>query len=667
MNIKITYNWLLEYLETDASPYDIQKYLSLCGPSVEKIDKIGDDYVFDIEITSNRVDAASVYGIAREAAVILNQFGKKTTLKPLLLHNPSTPSKELELTVIDSNNLCKRILAIVMDNVTIKRSFPYIQKRLEAAGIRSLNNAVDITNYVMTEIGYPTHVFDYDRIATHKLILRHAKENEEIITLDKKKYHLNKEDIVIDDGTGRVIDLPGIMGTDNSVVVNDTKRVIFFIESNDPVAIRSSSMRYGIRTMAATINEKNPDPELAKTALLRGIQLFKELTGANIASKVFDIYPKPYIKPKQILINYSFFNKIIGVDIAPKDIDQILISLGFKINHLVNDRIKMVKVTVPSWRQHDVNIKEDLIEEVARIYGYHNLPNRLPPLVYIKQPKDIEELFVYQSKVKYFLKHLGLNEVMNYSMISEEMINNNDLQPTVSLRIKNTISEEIKYMRTHLTPSLIKNIRDNEGKREVLRLFEIAKTYKPVKEDLPKEEYKLGIVTNTSYSDLKGIVDAIFKEFNIENFDITPSNHPLFVKGTRAKIEIDKDKIGEFGQLSKKYQLKNKLISNVYLAVFDFKTLIKYYKPIGQYHLITPYSEIKLDLTVESKPELSYDQIRKVALKTSKLLQKIKFVSLFKNKLSLRFYFSSPSKNITEEEAMGELDRINNQINKSDK
>jgi phenylalanyl-tRNA synthetase beta chain len=295
---------------------------------------------------------------------------------------------------------------------------------------------------------------------------------------------------------------------------------------------------------------------------------------------------------------------------------------------------------------------------VARIYGYHKLPSIVQPTIYIKQPKDIEKLFSLQSKIKHYLKDLGLHEVMNYSMISREMIDNNDFQDVSHLELNNSISEDIKYMRVHLTPSLIKNIKDNEGKKNILTFFEIAKTYKPKINNLPQEEYKLGIVTNTSFFDLKGIIDALFKELNIVDFEIVTGSHRLLDESCQGKIVIDKQTIGEFGQLKPIYQLRNQIKSSVFLAIFDINILVKFIQDFVGFKSINPYAIIKLDLTLTVNPKKTYQQIRAIAFKTSKLLQNLEVISLYKNKLSLRFYFASRDRNITEDEAKIELEKI---------
>ena len=591
MNIKITHNWLLEYLDTKATPEEIQKYLSLCGPSVESITKSGDDYIYDIEVTSNRIDTASVIGIAREANVILNRFGINSKLKNVIIPKPTNLKKLLPLKITDDEKLCFRVVSVVMDNVITKNSPQYIKDRLEAIGIRSLNNIIDITNYVMIEYGHPTHVMDYDRIKTGKLIIRRAKKGETSVTLDGKKHNLSEQDVIADDGTGRIVDLLGIMGCENSVVTPDTKRVILFIESNNPHVIRNTSMKLGIRTVAATYDDKQVDSELTGIALNRLIQLFEELAEAKIASKLIDIYHEPK-KNKSVSIEESDIGKLMGIKIPKKESVEILSNLGFK---LLSDKNQTLMFQVPSYRSHDIDIKEDLIEEVARVYGYQNIPSVLQPAVYVEQPKEMEDLFIFQNKIKLFLKHLGLNEVINYSMIS-------------------------------------KNMKENKGRRETLKLFEIGKIYIPVETghapSLPTETYRLGIAVNTDYADFKGIVEAVYRELNI-------------VVGAGRDLPFPEiiEKLG------------------IFTTEIDLQFLIDNSQLVPKYIPIHPYAIIKLDKTFEIGPENNYEKITEKARK-SKLLQKIEVVTLYENKLTLRFYDSSPDRNITEEEAKKELEKI---------
>ena len=251
------------------------------------------------------------------------------------------------------------------------------------------------------------------------------------------------------------------------------------------------------------------------------------------------------------------------------------------------------------------------------------MPNNLPPPANVQQPQELEKLFTITSKIKYFLKHLGLTETVNYSMISKELIEELNLNIRDHLRLANTISNEIEYMRISLLPSLYKNLKDNTGRKDIMRFFEISKVYYPKKNDLPNEVYKLGIGVNTDYFDLKGIVEVLYKELNIES------------------------------------DLKEKIINKdiFYLVELDLDFLIKNYQMIAPYKQINPYAVIKLDKTFTISPHITYEVIRQKAF-LSKLLQKMDMVSLYENKLTLRFYYSSPNRNITEEEAKTELDRV---------
>jgi len=245
--------------------------------------------------------------------------------------------------------------------------------------------------------------------------------------------------------------------------------------------------------------------------------------------------------------------------------------------------------------------------------------------------------------------------VMNYSMVSKKMILNADLKLEDNLRLKNTISEELLYMRSHILPSLYLNIKNNQGKADKLRFFEIAKTYKKRKEDLPVESYKLAIVVNTSYSDLKGIVEALLIELNIDNWEINKTEYTYLDKYVQSEISKSGSYLARIGQVNQKYQSNFGINKQIFAAVLDLKTLLLNYKPLARYSPINSYAVIKLDQTFENK---TYDDLKNLAFK-SNLLQKIEVVSLFKNKVTLRFYYSSKDKNITEEEAKKELLRIN--------
>lgn len=651
MNIKITHSWLLDYLDTDATPQEIQKYLSLCGPSVERIEEKEGEIVYDIEITSNRIDTASVLGIAREAAAIIPQFKKRAILKKQNDITVPSLSKSVPLDIQDPDGVCRRVLGIVMEVSSITQSPEYVSKRLLATDTRSLNNVVDVTNYVMTEIGHPTHVFDYDRIASHTLVLRHAKKGEEIVTLDEKTYHLDETDIIIDDGTGRVIDLPGIMGTANSVVTNDTKRILFFIESNDPVSIRRTSMRYGIRTMASTINEKNPDPNLAYTAFLLGIELFSQVAGAKAISSIVDIYPHK-TTPIKIKTTKSFIDKKAGVSIPIGTIESILKNLGFTVE---TDGSDSLLITVPTSRVADVSIPEDIVEEVTRVYGYFAIPTVLQTPAYVAQPKDTELLFQYQHLVKLYLKHLGYTEVMNYSAVSLALLKQFEIDTVEHLFITNSISEDIKYLRQSLIPSLVKNVKQNEGFAKEMKLFELAKTYIPTK-SLPIEENKLTIATTVSLDELKRIVIGLLDELNI-SYELGEGNKNQFLLMTVAGVIIhDKTVIGSFGQVRPALCRNGELERAVFVAELSFKDLMHAARIMPDYKSFSQFAHISNDITV--KKSKTFTEMKRSAFAASKKLISFDLLGTYKDTITLRLGFTDHSRNLAEEEVKTEVELI---------
>jgi len=630
MNIKITHQWLLDFLETDATPYEIQKYLSLSGPSIERIEKIDNDYIYDIEIISNRIDYACVFGIAQEASTILPMYRKKATLKldpfeKYQFNKIKINEEKYQLKIKINDKLCSRFTALIFDNIEIKPSPEFIKKRLTLAEIKSINNVVDISNYLMLTLGQPVHVFDYDKIKNQLMILRESKKGETITTLDGKTTVLPGGDIVIEDGEGRLIDLCGIMGGLNSAISENTNKAILFVQSYNKEKIRRTTMLTGVRTVAASYFEKGLDEERVESTLVYGAELLKTFANAQPKSKIIDFYKTHYQK-KTVETTFKKINQLIGIDIPKEKTIRILNNLGFQVKTNNNKLI----ISVPSYRKYDISISEDIVEEIARVYGYNKLAGRLSPPVYIKQPEEYEKLYQITLKIKYFLKHLGLNEVINYSMISQKLITEWATELNLKLedhiKIKNPISKEIEYMRLSLLPSLYKNLVDNTGKREILKFFEIAKVYfknNPKKNSPADEKYRLAIATNTDFFDLKGILEALFKELNLKQ---TPQ-----------------------------YKIINK--NNFYLVELDIDFLIKNYQNLPKYQPINPYAVIKLDKTFELSKNLTYQKIEKRAFQ-SKLLKKIELVSLYKNKITLRFYFSSLNKNLTEEEAKKELDQI---------
>lgn len=499
MNLTLPHSWLKEYLTTNASPPKIAECLSLCGPSVEKLTKTKDDYIYELEVTTNRVDMMSVLGIAREAAAILPQFGFQAKFMSPKAPAGFNPAGQFPLKVQVDHRLCPRFAAVVIKNVTLKPSPLKIKDRLEKSGVRSLNNVVDISNYLMHAFGQPVHTFDFDKIKS-TMILRLSRPGETITTLDEKTFTLPGGDIVIEDGTKKLIDLCGIMGGFNSAIDDHTKNVLLFVQTYDPVRIRQTSMKLAQRTEAAVIFEKSPDPEQVMPVLIQGIQLFKQLADAKQGSKIIDLYPHPY-QPKTVTAPLQLIKQQLGVEISQLEVDKILHSLGF-----INGR-------VPSWRAKDIDIPEDIVEEVARIYGYHRLPSEIMATPIPTNYPDTH--FELEYKIKTWLAGMGLTEIYTNSLVSHN-------RPG-QLKIKNALSTDWQYLRNSLIPSHTQSFP----------AFEIAHIYLPRQQaglprpgKLPEEKLQLIISGFTDFSKLKGVVDALFAKLHlpISHTDFTAAN-----------------------------------------------------------------------------------------------------------------------------------------------
>src|SRR3990167_5240645 len=483
MNFKVPVSWLRDYLKTDVAAKTLANVLSTSGPSVEKIEKVKQDYIFDVEVTSNRTDSASVFGLAREANAILSNLGEKSNLvlpkgMDLVLEPDTANILGLDV-AIKNPKLCPRFTAIIIDNVKIKPSPAVIQNRLKLCGIRPINNIVDITNYIMLEMGQPMHAFDFDKIKGAKMVLRESTEGEKIVTLDKTARKLPKGSIVIED-TERLIDLCGIMGGANSQISKRTKRVVLFVQTYDPKTIRKTTQSLAFRTEAASRFEKGVDLEGIPNALSRAVYLAKSNADAKIASELIDIY-KVKAKTPVIYLDIKKLNNYLGEEMHPNLAVKILSLLGFEAR-LQNET---VAATPPSWRIDDVADDVDLIEEIARIYGYQNLKSEIPKGDIPTSEKDTLEEVIELKKA---LKFLGLTEVISYSIISQKMLALAETKRTNVVELQNPLTENWQYMRPSLLPSLAEIIGQNQFIRQNLRIFEIAKTYIAQGDELPKQD-----------------------------------------------------------------------------------------------------------------------------------------------------------------------------------
>ena len=645
MNILISDSWLREYLETKATPEQIKEYLSLCGPSVERIHKTSNGVVYDIEITTNRPDAMSVVGVAREAAAILPRFG----IAAKLIHDPYafntkafikkyTKDGPKKLVIKTDQKLNPRWTSIVLTNVKVRPSPSWLVKRLEATGIRSLNNVIDITNYLMKAYGQPAHAFDYDEIKGGKMVLRASRKGEKVVTLDGKVHKLPGDDIVIEDGDGRLIDLCGIMGGYNSSIKNSTASVMLFMQTYDPAHVRRTSMALAHRTEAAGLFEKGLDSELVLPTIMTGVRLMEELTGGRVASKLYDLYPTPY-KPYIVAARKEKIESYIGTKLTEREIGDMLHALGFSGNMTKSD----VTVTVPSWRR-DVSIDVDVIEEIARIYGYHNIASHLPetePPVVIPDPQ-----LAWEQELKTRLRDWGFTELYTYSMISEKLMDIFNLDKHKAYKITNPLSEEWVYMRPHIFPSVLAAVEQNLHFRDELKLFELSIAYRYRPNDLPLEIPSLIVLwTGEKFREAKGVAEVVFQLFGI------PLPRDKESSGNAVAVYTEHSlTFGEFGSLG---EIHSELLSkmNIHVPVtrlyMDVSELVKHASPGRKFVTIPKYPPVIEDFSFVVNADFRVGPFIEVLSKIHKLIKSVTLLDAYENKRTFRVTYLNPARTLT--------------------
>ena len=586
--MKVVYNWLKEFVEVKASPEDLRARLSLVGIAVDSIDETVAGPVLDAEITANRPDCLGHLGIAREVAAIY-----RVPLKPLHPNLKEITEKAAGATrvKIEAPELCGRFTARVIRGVKVQPSTDWLRQRLEAIGEKSINNVVDVTNYVMFELGHPLHAFDFDKLAEHQLVVRRAQPGEKIKTLDGGEHKLTKDMCVIADAQ-RAVSIGGIMGGANSEISLSTKDILIECAWFDPISIRRSAKALGLRTEASYRFERGADPEMTELASRRAAELIQQVAGGEILAGVVDIYP--HREPeKKIELSRKELLRVMGADIPDRDIEQILSALGFHPVRVDSNRgsdgsiAAVWECRAVSWRQ-DVTRSIDLIEEVARHYGYDKFPPRLPPAKIAAHRLPHAEA---QDRLRERIVALGYQEIVEIPIVDtkrDELFRSGGLEPAL---IGNPLAEDAAVMRSSGTVSMLRAIEWNlnHGQRN-LRLFEIGKTYE-LRNGEPVETpvLTLGITGSAhektiyegardfEFADLKGDLDTIG---GLAGGFTWESGGPQWLSGARAaRLHLthktgQREFIGTAGQIAKRVADEFKFRQNVLVAELKLESLL---------------------------------------------------------------------------------------------
>lgn len=500
-----SYNWLQSYFrEKLPTPEKLAEILTMHSFENEYIEKKGSDYILSIDVLPDRAgDCFSHNGIAKEISVLLN---KKITYPKIKTKETLKDSISVD---IENSDDCLRYTALIIKNVKIEESPKWLKEKLEVCGINSINNIVDITNYVMLETGQPMHVFDYDKISGG-IIIRKAKKGEKISLLGGKEYILDENVLIIADEEAPLA-IAGIKGGQKAEITNETKNIVLESANFNHKLISTTARRLNIRTDASLRFEQNIDPNLTSYAIDRAASLI----GLPSSTKI-DVYKKK-LKPWNIKINIDEINKTLGIDIPQKEVERILKSLGFVVKE------NMV-VEVPTYRQ-DVTIPENITEEVGRIYGYDKIPLTLP---YFSEPAKMNYDIFWQNKTKDIMKELGYSEVYGYSFIGDQ--EKEDFNLTVR-EINNPVSSYYKYLRPTIIPQLINFTKENLKYFDKVKIFELGKVF-----DKRERIVLSGAISSNDYLSIKSDILALFNKLGISKFSFG-----------KEEIKIGKDIIGKAG------------------------------------------------------------------------------------------------------------------------
>jgi phenylalanyl-tRNA synthetase beta chain len=563
------------------------------------------DTILDLDVTPNRPDCLSVLGIAREVAALSGGSVREPSGDYQELGRPIKERLRVE---IADRDLCPRYCAALIEGIQIGPSPPWMQERLIAADVRPISNVVDITNYVMLEVGQPLHAFDFSLISDRKIIVRRARPGEGLVTLDGTERPLNHDMLVIADAKEAVA-VAGLMGGAASEVTEKTTAILLESANFNPANIRRTSTALKLRTDASARFEKGLNPELAMVAIRRAVRLMLELAGGQAAEGIIDVYPGKR-RETRITVTQERLRRVLGLQLPTPQVRQTLVSLGFGCRWLPPDRYV---VRVPYWRT-DVRIPDDVAEELARIIGYDELPTTtlsgaIPPA----QPQPLREL---RERVRDTLAAAGMQEVITYSLTNLESLAKvlppEELSQRPPLRAANPMSYQLEYLRTTLRASLLETLASNLRRHQRrIALFEVGRVYLPRPEDLPQEVESLAGAVTGDQPDRWGqpggepvdLYDAkAYLEFLFSRLGLAVSYHDgedfALVPGRTAEVRLDGQRVGLVGQVHPRVAAAFDIEQDVYLFEVNLEMLVPQVGKPRLHQLLSRFPAVEEDIAI---------------------------------------------------------------------
>jgi len=631
------------------------------------------DTVLDLDITPNRPDCLSVLGIAREVAALTGAGVRE----PLLGYQElGRPIKERASVEIAAPDLCSRYCAALIEGIQIGPSPPWMQQRLIAAGVRPISNVVDITNYVMLELGQPLHAFDFSLIGGRKIIVRRARPGEVLVTLDGTERPLDPDMLVIADAKAPVA-VAGLMGGAASQVSERTTTVLVESANFNPANIRRTSTALKLRTDASLRFEKGLGPELAMVAAKRAVRLMLELAGGRAAEGIIDIYPGKQ-RERRITVTQERLRRVLGVQLPVARVRQTLMSLSFGCRWVPPDRYV---VRVPYWRT-DVRIPDDVVEELARIIGYNDLPTT--SLSGVIPSGQLQPQREQRERMRDILATAGMQEVITYSLTDREslakVLSPQEMSQHPPLRVANPMSRQQEYLRTTLRASLLETLAANLRHRQaqLVALFEVAHIYLPRPDDLPQEvECLAGVLTGhrpdrwgqptgqtVDFYDVKAHL-----EFLLDRLGLVASYHEAddfaLVPGRTAEVQVDGQRVGVVGQVHPRVAASFDIDQEVYLFELNLEALLPHAGRPRRYQPLSRFPAVEEDIAIVVDEGVTTAQVQAI-IEGSPLVQRASLFDVYtgppvpagKKSLAFSMAYQSFDHTLTDAEVQQERQRI---------
>ena len=631
------------------------------------------DTVFELEITPNRPDCLSHIGIARELSAYYGKELKypETEIKSEISEKTSDNVK----VSIEDSNLSRRYVTRILKNVTVKESPKWLKERIESVGLRSINNIVDVSNFILMEMNHPNHVFDLDKIEGNEIKVKSAVKGDKLVTLDEQERELEDGDIVICDSK-KILALGGVMGGFDSEVTDNTKNILLEVAQFNPQNVRKTSRRLTLSSDSSYRFERGIDVEDSIKVINRLANLIQEVAGGEILNGYVDVYPVPH-ENKVAELNFERLNRFVGKVIPREKVIEILRNLEID----VKDNGDTLTLTAPSYRD-DLELEQDYFEEVIRMYGFDNIENILPRVDINKNSTlDTTKL---TDKVKTICASVGLKEVINYSFIPKDALQKlkfTGVSEDKLIDISNPITEDFITMRPTLLYSLIKNAKDNMNRNvSNIRFFEVSRTFEKA-EELAKEDIKVGIIlagendktlwnpkpVHYDFYDLKGIVEEIFSKLKFQSFSIKRSVQTEFHPGRSADVFVGKEYIGSFGEIHpdvlENFGLNKK---TVLVAEFNIELIKKYINKPFVYQGIVKYPAVPRDLALVMNENILVGDVLKTIEKIDKKVEKVELFDIYqgigvepgKKSVAISILLRDDSKTLEEKEINNIIDKI---------